>query len=224
MLKPSLRSVALWFLVAGFVMWLIGPRWPGTYDRLLCGESWSVRATFDDRPICEAAMVAAREECVCEDVRGFWSPFYYLVLIPAVVIHGLLFLRPQLIPGTVLVLAVVIAAVTVIPYVVFAMYAMGMRIPLLMQSMAIAWPQLVLFPAVLETPRGKVVPYQMANWSFAVSISAWAALGMLFAALVQRLRTLWLLIGLALAFVAGVTMGLYQLAPSLGWKYLLEFP
>jgi hypothetical protein len=187
----ALRRLALALLLSVPVLWLIGPGWPGGYDRLLCDS---------------------------------WSPFYYFVLIPAILIHGVLFLWPRVIIGTVAVLAVVMIAITVMPLVVLVLYSAGMRIPLLMQAMAIGWPQLVLFPAVLQTASGKVLPYELAEWGFAVSIFAWAALGIPFGAAVHRLRSPWLIVALAFAFVAGVTIALLKAAPLLGWKYLLGYP
>src|SRR5262245_43032216 len=122
MMSPALRRLSLALLVAVPILWLAGPRWPGGYDRLLCGSTWSARATFPDRPTSETAMRAATEECVCEDVRGSWSPFYYLVLMPLVAVHGLLFLWPQTLRGVVAVLAVIAVAILLIPWTVMAMY------------------------------------------------------------------------------------------------------
>jgi hypothetical protein len=222
--SPALRRLAFALLLSIPVLWLIGPRWPGGYDRLLCGETWSARATFPDRPTCETAMRSATEACVCEDVRGSWSPFYYLVLFPLIAVHGLLFMWPRTIRGVVAVMAVIVVVILVVPWTVFFMYAAHLHIPRLMQSMAIAWPQIVLFPAVLEIGTVKVIPWVVSDWALTISIATWAVLGLPFGAATQRLRSPAVLTGLAVAYVAAIAIALFVIAPRFGGKYLLEFP
>jgi hypothetical protein len=221
---PVLKKLGFGLLVLVPALWLVGPRWPGTYDRLLCGDTWSERAIFPDRPTCEVAMNAATEPCVCEDVRGSWSPFYYIVLIPVIAIHGVLFLAHRTAIGMAAVLATVFLGVTVVPLFVFALYAASVRIPLLLQNMAIVWPQVILFPNALQSPAGRLIPYEMSDWAFPLSMIVWAILGIAFGALVQRVSSLKLVAGLAIVFVAVVSYALLKVAPLVGWKYTFEFP
>jgi|SRR5689334_4746583 len=226
--SPALRRLALTCLLAAPLLWLIGPRWPGGHDRLLCGDTWSERDTFPDRPTCEIAMHAAKEQCVCEDVRGTWSPFYYMVLIPLIAVHGLLFLFPRTIAGAVAVLAVVAVVIFVLPLGLLVVLATGMHLPRivggLLGSMAIAWPQLVLFPSVLQIGATKLIPWEVVDWSFTISVATWAILGIPFGAATQRLRSHWFVLALAVGYVAIVTIGLVEIVPRFGGTFHLEFP
>lgn len=169
-------------------------------------------------------MRAASEECVCEDVRGSWSPFYYMVLIPLIAVHGLLFMWPRTIRGVVAVMAVIVVFILIVPWTVFVMYAAKLHIPLLLQGMAIGWPQLILFPSNLEIRNVKVIPWSVSDWSLTISIAAWIALGIPFGAATQRLRSVTVLAGLALGYVATITIALVSLMPRVGGKFLLEYP
>jgi hypothetical protein len=154
------------------------------------------------------------------------SPMFYLVLVPAIAILAVVLIAPRSTVGMAAVLATAATGALVIPFVVLAMmYVIGLPVPLLLQDMGVVWPQLLMFPTVLDTPAGKVLPYTTPDWMvLVVTVVAWALLGIGFGLMVQRVSSIKIVAALAVGFVAAVTYGLVKMAPLLGWKYLLEFP
>jgi len=100
----------------------------------------------------------------------------------------------------------------------------GFPIPLFFQNAAIVWPQLIFFGHTLwsvEPNGGPAFPHA---WAGLVTVGFWSVVGVVFVAVLRRVRSLPLLAGLAVIVVMVAYASVKAAVPLMHWRFLLEFP
>jgi hypothetical protein len=225
MLTGAARPIgSLSLLVATIALVVFGPQWPGRATSLMCGESIetiSEKALLPDMETCFAAM---SQSCYCQVKENPFAAEYYLALVPITFVAAVWGLSAATARGMAAVVLILATTLLIPGPVVSRMYSAGMRIPVLLQALAIGWPQFVFFGPTMFWPppdSGLVLPQQ---WAPLLTLAFWLVAACGFGLLARRLRSPVVLLATAGVFVTGTALAARLIAPLFNWHMTIEGP
>lgn len=228
--QTARRIGALSLLGAAIALVMFGPQWPGRATSLMCGESVEAiteRKLLPDMNACSMAMSEADESgahCFCSVQDNPFAPAYYLALVPIILVAATWLISAATARGMAAVVIVLATTLLIPGSVVSRMYDAGMRIPNLLASLAIGWPQLIVFgPTIFwKAPRsGLVLPQE---WALLMTLAFWLAAACGFGLLARRIKWPVVLWVTAIVFITGTALAVRVLAPLVGWQMVMEAP